>query len=292
MLPIGPESTIKGTVVDSTGTPIEGAILVASGKENSGGYSMSTDNGSFFITGLDPAKFKITAVAFGYEPVTLTDIPVPTSNLSIVLTPSLTKTAGLIRYRLGRGDGMSDVERMYSELVPAAYPNCTKGNCPDGYWGGVSMEITGMLKLPGLALGGSIPTLNIGSYVCFNFHSYFFFNQTCEYIGGAYDAIGSLAGTASGIFVMNACCGEKILEPTTDGAVFSFSPQTPGVVAPIFQIAIDSNNEGVKFITLSGGGAVPALDWRKYFDLPTFSRSGTYRHCSSKEFNIFKVGAK
>lgn len=279
VLPIGVESAIRGTVVDVAGNPVPGAIVAASTANATGGYTIASDTGAFFITGLGTATtYQLNVVAYGYEPVKLTDIPVPSSGVKVVLVPSPVKTASLIKYQLTID--RNDVEAMYEKIIPASYyGNCREERCPEGNWLGASLDVTGMINVPGLSLayGG---TMSVGSYYCLSSGEGFGFTQTCNYYGAGLDRVAVLSFGVTGIYAKNACCAENILDPSTDGVVYGWGYGVGGGA-----VAFESNNVGVSFISGSAtwsplGGVLQVIAF-------PVSHSVTYRHCSSSPFNIF-----
>jgi hypothetical protein len=280
VLTVGIESAIRGSVVDTAGNPVPRAIVAASSANATGGYTIASEAGSFFLTGLAAAnKYQLTVVAFGYEPLKIPDISVPSADVKVVLTPSTVKTAGLIKYRLA--NDRNDVEAMYENIIPASYyGNCREERCPEGNWGGVSLDVTGMLNIPGVSLAYGA-TISVGSYYCFSSGQGFGFYQTCNYYGVGLDAVAVLSVGVSAVWAKNACCSEAILDPSTDGVLYSWGYGSASVA-----VAYESNNMGVSFISGSGSASLGGV-----FSVIAFpvSHSATYRHCSSSSFNIFAL---
>lgn len=209
ILPVGTDSVLKGTVTDISGDPVSGAILIASAGIGSGAYTMGLDNGSFAMTGLDKTKkYKLDIIVYGYEPLSLTEVSVPTINLAIVLKPVQQKASSLLQYRYN--SGKSDVEIMYTEMIiPAAYRTCSKGNCPEGIWYGYSADLTGILIPINVftELGGSF---SIGRYRCSSSLSKLDFSSFCKYVAVTTNFVSVGVGSI-GYRCTKACCGEDLL---------------------------------------------------------------------------------
>lgn len=84
---ISDKSAFKGRVIDDSGEPISGAILTVFGPNNSGGYTISDEYGTFYIGSLSEGAYKVHAAAYQYDLATLDDVSMPNINLSIESPP-------------------------------------------------------------------------------------------------------------------------------------------------------------------------------------------------------------
>lgn len=282
VLPVDAASAIRGTVVDSAGSPVSGVIVTATNANAPGAYAMSSNTGSFVITGLSVTKFKLSAVKYGYEQFSLADVNVPSSNLTITLTPSSVPIAGMLeKFTVSN---KSAVEKMYlSNVIPASYegrPGET-GSCLDGGWIGTSTDFTAGINVRSLnwSFGGSY---SIGGLFCTSSRVDFGFSQHCAYGGLGKESPAAVNLGVSWIAVRDACFVDDILIPKTNGIVFSASG---GIYSG--GLAIESNNRGVASLTVSVavGPSFPSLGWFSVDKLTPqklgLSGSGVGRICSS-----------
>lgn len=276
VLPVGASSAIRGTVVDTAGNPVSSVILAAANVNVSGAYAKSSNAGSFIITGLSAAKFKLTVVKYGYEPLTIADVPVPSSNLRVMLTPSPVAPTGVVQYKID--NDKSAVERMYLDnIIPASFLDSFSnyedlpgedGSCPDdGEWIGVSIDLTAgiNLKRVKLSAGGS---WSVGGLACLSRKVEFGFSQNCKYGGPGKEDFFGLSYGVSDILVSNACHAKQVLG-SSNGVVIGGSS---GIPASKFAIssgfAIDWSGPAYS-LTISGALGIPTIGKQKTMTVPT-----------------------
>ncbi len=88
VLSVGSETVLRGTVTDTSGKLVEGAIIVVHKNRIKGGYTLSGKNGAFIIGGLSAGKYDLSVTALGYTPLNLKDIDAPAKGFKMVLSPS------------------------------------------------------------------------------------------------------------------------------------------------------------------------------------------------------------
>lgn len=276
VLPVGAASAIRGTVVDTAGNPVPGVILAAANVDVSGAYAKSSNTGAFIITGLTAATFKLVIVKYGYEPLMITDVPVPSSNLRVVLTPSPAMPTGVVQYKID--NDKSAVERMYLDnIIPASFLDSFSnyedlpgedGSCPgDGEWIGVSIDLTAgvNLKRVKLSAGGS---WSVGGLACLSRKVEFGFSQNCKYGGPGKETFFGLSYGVSDITVSNACHAKQVLG-SSNGVVVGGSRGIPSSKFSIpIGVAIDWSGPAYS-LTISGGLGIPTIGKQKPITVPT-----------------------
>ncbi|MBI4680957.1 MAG: carboxypeptidase regulatory-like domain-containing protein, partial [Nitrospirae bacterium] len=208
----GPETAIQGTVTDTTGTPLKGAILAAS-NSSTGGYTFSSDKGTFFLAGLNASDtYTLNVVAFGYEAKTITGVTSPSSNVGIVLTPSLNTVLKSKNYKFAKVKGRKGT--LASRLIELVTPNnviaAECNSCPEGKWWGVSLDVGGLpfINTGAVAYGGSI---SVGSYYCRSSSANIQFTMGCDYYGVSGTLLSNVGAGVSGMHCWNACCSNDLL---------------------------------------------------------------------------------
>lgn len=212
-LRISQETSIVGSIVDSTGAAIPDAIVIASSTEGSFGYATTVNNGKFFILGLQNSyKYKLTVISFGYEKTSLSDVTVPSTDLKIQLTKLPEQVASTNHYRLTFAD--NDVESFYT-IIPAAYRSCSKGSCSDGNWGATSADLTGLFPTGVLAQGGG--SYSVGMFACASNLQRLDFASFCTYLGPSTSILSLNLSWSVGY--CSACCTEDLLGSSTGGYI-------------------------------------------------------------------------
>lgn len=314
---VGTATAIQGTVVDSHGTVVKGAVLIAY-NNTSAGYAFSSNDGSFFITGLDVGQYSLVAVAYGYVKSILTNINVPAAGVNVVLTPSLAQTSSVLQYRFA--SIMESEKKIISKVMELVTPDeaiatqCKKGSCQDGTWLGVSVDFGGTAVIPGLlgSANGSTTaagTFSIGSFFCWNSSGSIQFTETCTYLGGTTNNSKSISidpgfGLTPFIIAWDACCTEDIEGPTT-GSVLGLSRAAGGTSAILSKFGVagavgyDTGNPA-SFLSFSLAAGAPSsllideLNKKRNSQMGRLSPEGSdifasYRSCQTDEAaNIFE----
>lgn len=281
---VGPTSAMSGTVLDVSGAPISGAILIAHGTSKSVGYGISRDDGYFYITGM-PAdnNYKVSVVADGYQAMSLNDLAVPSAGVSVVLTPLTQKTSSVARYRmasLGPGE-------MYTKMViPAFFGGDSEGDgrCPGGWWSGVSADFTALLVPLGVLKSGG-GSASIGRLACWDSPARLDFLSLCGEGGVSNSTISASIGV-SGTYCHDACKRDVLLN-WSHGPVFSATQSTNiPYFGPLFSFGADYNGPATcNWISVGFGVGLPTT-----FNFPS-DISGVfagYRACNTKPFNIWE----
>lgn len=130
VLTLGSESKIQGSIVDTAGKPVQGAVLLATSPDTHGGYTMSAESGAFIFLGLAGKKYKLSVIAYGYEPVNIPDVAVPSDKLKITMLPASNQTAGI-----WNGRNFRNPESLLSNFVDFLSPRrAFAQSCSLGSW--------------------------------------------------------------------------------------------------------------------------------------------------------------
>ncbi|MCK5601383.1 carboxypeptidase regulatory-like domain-containing protein [Candidatus Pacearchaeota archaeon] len=200
-------TALRGKVTDNKGLPVPGAFIVAYNSNGSAGYSVSSKEGSVFLAGLDPGKYEVFIVGFGYEQVKLSDISVPTNKLNVTLTSAPEQTAGLIKYQLAEAEKEGGFFIKALELITpndAIAKACKNEVCPDGFWGALHFDASAIYR----PLKG---TLNLITYHCFSSSAKIDLTSVCGAVGPSTDFREISFGGGFG-WCTDVCCSDEIIE--------------------------------------------------------------------------------
>ena len=279
---VGSESSMQGSVTDTAGKPIPGAILVAYRNGPSSGYTVSSDKGAFILTGLDAGSYTLYVIAHGFKQLKLSDIKVPSSSLKVILTPEDVATSGLTSYRFTKEKDKKG--NILTKLMKVLSPNeanaavCRMQSCTNGTWGVVFADVSALIR----PVGGSVTITN---YACFSSSARLHVKTSCVGVGPSTDIVGIDGGLGFGA-CWDTCCSESLLGSST-------GPSAKANIGPIKglgrKLTFSGGNKCYNFAPLYWDAPWP--DWGKILSktiLGSFGASVLYQRCDSVEFNIFQ----
>lgn len=279
---VGVESAVQGMVTDALGKPISGAILIAYRNGASGGYTVSSDKGAFFLAGLDPGNYTLHIISYGYKQIKLSDINVPSSSLKIMLDSEEASSSGLISYRFTKGRDKKG--NIFTKLLKILSPKeafaaaCRMQSCPDGIWGVVFADVSALIR----PVGGAVTITN---YTCFSSLARLHVKTSCAGVGPSTDIVGIDGGLGFGA-CWDTCCSENLLGPST-------GPTAKANIGPFKGIWRKMNfsvgNTCYNFAPFYWDAPWP--EWKTILSktiLGSFGGSVLFQGCNSVEFNIFE----
>ena len=285
-LNIGVGTSIQGTVVDQSGLPVPGAILVAYNDRYSAGYTLNSDDGTFVLTGLEPSSHELVVVAYGYEQIKLKNIGIPSSNIKVVMSPSQHQTSQ--SWKIHYPTKLSNNDYLFNKFIDLITPqnafalnSCNLGTCPENEWWGASADLTGIAPIWVLKVAGG--SFSIGRYFCRSSNARLDFTSFCELIGSGNTTF-QLSASATGYYCRKACCGED-LYGNTYGPYFSLGVGLTGGGGGI------DFSSGATCYSVSGGLGFSTPTWTDWADPDSKLWGGfvAYRTCDiSKPVNVFE----
>jgi hypothetical protein len=122
-------SAISGTVVDSHGSAIPHAAIVAKNQSTGVRSDANSDNaGQFKIAGIPEGRYTVVVTASGFAPTTQKDVPASSAPAAITVTLNIGNVAQNVEVRAIAGDSIAGQDALSQDTLDTEVPKSEIGS--------------------------------------------------------------------------------------------------------------------------------------------------------------------
>lgn len=122
-------SAISGTVVDSHGSAIPNAAIVAKNQSTGVRSDANSDNaGQFKIAGIPEGRYTVVVTASGFAPTTQKDVPASSAPAAITVTLNIGNVAQNVEVRAIAGDSIAGQDALSQDTLDTEVPKSEIGS--------------------------------------------------------------------------------------------------------------------------------------------------------------------